>query len=226
MLKYPCLVLDHDDTVVQSEATINYPFFCDILDQYRPGEKMTLEEYTHDCFAFGFAEMCRQKYAFTEQELTDEYLLWKEFVMQHTPPPFPGIAEIIHAQKAAGGIICVVSHSSEANIRRDYDAHFGIQPDVIYGWDYPEEQRKPYPYPLLRIMEQFRLSPSELLVVDDMKPACDMAKAVGAPIAFAGWGRENSPEITKLMESLCDYSFSTTNQLHDFLFKESFQHQF
>ena len=24
MLKYPCLVLDHDDTVVQSEATVNY----------------------------------------------------------------------------------------------------------------------------------------------------------------------------------------------------------
>ena len=27
MLKYPCLVLDHDDTVVQSEATVNYPYF-------------------------------------------------------------------------------------------------------------------------------------------------------------------------------------------------------
>jgi len=27
MLKNPCLVLDHDDTVVQSEATVNYPFF-------------------------------------------------------------------------------------------------------------------------------------------------------------------------------------------------------
>ena len=35
MLKYPCLVLDHDDTVVQSERTIGYPFFCYILDQYR-----------------------------------------------------------------------------------------------------------------------------------------------------------------------------------------------
>ena len=32
MLKYPCLVLDHDDTVVQSEATVNYPFFCYILN--------------------------------------------------------------------------------------------------------------------------------------------------------------------------------------------------
>ena len=25
MLRYPCLVLDHDDTVVQSTPTIHYP---------------------------------------------------------------------------------------------------------------------------------------------------------------------------------------------------------
>ena len=31
MLKYPCLVLDHDDTVVQSEATVNYPFFLSLI---------------------------------------------------------------------------------------------------------------------------------------------------------------------------------------------------
>ena len=48
MLKYPCLVLDHDDTVVQSETTINYPYFCYILDQFRPGQTITLEEYTKD----------------------------------------------------------------------------------------------------------------------------------------------------------------------------------
>ena len=31
MLKYPCLVLDHDDTVVASEATVNYPCFVEVL---------------------------------------------------------------------------------------------------------------------------------------------------------------------------------------------------
>ena len=36
MLKYPCLVLDHDDTVVQSEATVNYPCFCEFLEKMRP----------------------------------------------------------------------------------------------------------------------------------------------------------------------------------------------
>ena len=58
MLKYPCLVLDHDDTVVQSETTINYPFFCYILDQFRPGQTIRQVEYTNGCFSPGFAQMC------------------------------------------------------------------------------------------------------------------------------------------------------------------------
>ena len=31
MLKYPCLVLDHDDTVVQTEKAIGYPYFRDYI---------------------------------------------------------------------------------------------------------------------------------------------------------------------------------------------------
>ena len=55
MLKYPCLVLDHDDTVVQSERTIGYPFFCYILDRFRPGQTVTLAQFAQDCYSLGFA---------------------------------------------------------------------------------------------------------------------------------------------------------------------------
>ena len=27
-MRFPCLVLDHDDTVVQSEMIVNFPIFC------------------------------------------------------------------------------------------------------------------------------------------------------------------------------------------------------
>lgn len=219
MLKYPCLVLDHDDTVVQSEATVNYPYFCYILDQFRPGQNITLEEYIHGCFHMGFAEMCRKKYGFTEKELQDEYIGWQGYIRTHIPAPYPGIANIIRQQKEAGGLICVVSHSGAENITRDYIAHFGILPDEIFGWDLPEHQRKPNPYPLEQIMEKYHFTPQQLLVVDDMKPACDMASKVGAPVAFARWGKIESPEICALMESLCDYTFHTPAQLEDFLFR-------
>ena len=219
MLKYPCLVLDHDDTVVQSETTINYPFFCYILDQFRPGQTITQEEYTNGCFSPGFAQMCRERYQFTDQELKDEYQQWMDFVMSHTPDPFPGIRELIHRYKKAGGIICVVSHSSITNITRDYQAHFGILPDDIYGWDLPEHQRKPSTYPLEQIMKKYNLRPDQLLVVDDLKPAWVMCKKAGVPIAFAAWSKENCPAILKEMTELCDFTFHSPKELEAFLFQ-------
>lgn len=218
MLKYPCLVLDHDDTVVQSEETINYPYFCYILDQFRPGQTITLEEYMQGCNDYGFADMCRKWYHFTEQELIDEYRGWQAYIRQHIPSPFPGIKGLIRHYKAEGGIICVVSHSARENITRDYDAHFGLQPDAIYGWDLPEEKRKPNPYPLLDIMKRFQLAPKELLVVDDMKPAWEMAKSANVEIAFAAWGRKKFPNIRREMEEICNYTFYSPKDLETFLF--------
>ena len=218
MLKYPCLVLDHDDTVVQSESTINYPYFCYILDQFRPGATITREEYMTGCFDPGFAGMCREKFQFTEQELVDEYSGWKEYMRTQIPAPFPGIERIILRQKEAGGLICVVSHSSAENITRDYMTHFGILPDDIFGWDYPAHQRKPSTYPLETIMAKYNLSADQLLVVDDLKPAWEMASNAGAPIAFAGWSKQEIPQIVEEMTNLCDFSFSSTEELEKFLF--------
>ncbi len=218
MLKYPCLVLDHDDTVVQSEKTIGYPYFCYILDRFRPGAKVTLAEFAQGCYSLGFAEMCRRRWQFSEQELVEEYLGWKAYVRTHVPDAYQGIANVIRRQKEAGGLVCVVSHSSVENITRDYAVHVGLQPDAIYGWDYPEELRKPNPFPLEDIMARYALSPSELLVVDDMKLAWDMAHPLKVPVAFAGWGRLDFPELSQEMRNLCDYAFETVEELESFLF--------
>ena len=218
MLKYPCLVLDHDDTVVQSETTLNYPYFCYILNQFRPGATITLEEYTYGCCHLGFAEMCRRNYNFTEAELAEEYIGWKDYIRSHIPAPYPGIEEIIKVQKERGGLVCVVSHSSEEIIKRDYNTHFGILPNDIYGWDLPETQRKPNPYPLEQIMAKYALKPDQLLVIDDLKPAWEMATKVGVPIAFAAWSKASFPELSKEMRQLCQHSFDSTKELKNFLF--------
>ena len=220
MLKYPCLVLDHDDTVVQSESTVNYPFFCYILDQFRPGTTITLKEYIQGCFHPGFVEMCRQWYGFTDDELQEEHQGWKEYVRSHIPSPYPGIADLIKKQKAAGGKVCVVSHSCKENILRDYLAHFGMEPDMIFGSDLPKELWKPNTYPLEQIMQIYGFSPNELLIVDDLKPAVQMARNAGVEIAFAAWSKEDVPEIIEEMQRLCDYTFHTPKDLEAFLFPE------
>ena len=220
MLKYPCLVLDHDDTVVQSEATVNYPFFVYILDQFRPGTTITPEEYVEGCCHLGFADMCRKWYGFTEQELVEEYKGWQEYIKSHIPAPFPGIERIIRQQKELGGMVCVVSHSSDVNILRDYRTHFGMEPDAIYSWDLPEELRKPSTYALEDIMKTYGFSPAQLLVVDDMKLAWRMAHPLGEEIAFAAWGKLEFPELSGEMRDICNYAFDSPAALEAFLFEE------
>lgn len=218
MLKYPCLVLDHDDTVVQSETTVNYPCFLLALEKFRPGETMDYPEFVDWCFRYEFTDLLRIKYGFTDEELLEEYHMWQEYSRDHIPPAYDGIREVILEQKRRGGMVCVVSLSARANILRDYQAHFGVEPDLIFSCDDPKEQRKPSAYPLRKIMEHCALSPSQILIVDDLKMGYDMASSAGVPIAFAAWGRQACPEIMAQMRRICDFSFDSAAQLEKFLF--------
>ena len=219
MLKYPCLVLDHDDTVVKSEITVNYPCFLESLEKFRPDESMGYQEFVSWCFRYEFTEFLRIKYGFTDEELFEEYTMWQTYSKTRIPPAYEGIREIILEQKRRGGLVCVASLSSKENILRDYREHIGIEPDMIFSCNDPKDQRKPNPYPLQAIMKTYGLNPSEVLMVDDLKTGYEMASAAGVPIAFAAWSRLENPDVMEQMEKLCDFSFHTTEDLHNFLFK-------
>ena len=144
--------------------------------------------------------------------------MWMDYILSHIPDPYPGIDAVIHRQKAENGLICVVSHSHKDNITRDYLTHFGILPDAIYGWELPPHQRKPNTYPLEDIMEQYDLKPEEILVVDDMKLACQMAFPLGISVAFSGWNGLGVPEVETEMKDICQFAFDTVEKLYNFLF--------
>ena len=44
-LKYKCIILDHDDTTVNSTAEVNYPALLDTLSHLRPHIKPDYEEF-------------------------------------------------------------------------------------------------------------------------------------------------------------------------------------
>ena len=220
MLKYKCLVLDHDDTVVQSMKTLSYPFFCIELEQFRPGVTMTFEDYVLECHRLGFADLCRVRFQFTDEELELEHKQWMDYILQNIPAPYPGIDQIIRRQKEEGGLICVVSHSHVDNIQRDYLAHFNMLPDAIYGWELEPHQRKPNPWPLEDIMSRYGLKADEILVIDDMKLACMMAAPLGVQVCYAGWSGMGIESLHMEMKELCALSFDTTAQMYDYLFEE------
>ncbi len=219
MLRYPCLVLDHDDTVVRSEATVNYPAFLEALRVLRPGVTVSLRDFSLWTFREGFLGMCANHFGFhTDEEYEVQYRIWLDYVMEHIPPAHAGIGRILERQRQAGGLICVSSHSARENILRDYETHFGIVPDRIFGWELGPELRKPAPYALDCLMAEYKLSPSDILMVDDLNTGYDMAQARGVDFAWAGWGRSDMPEIAASMEGRGKFSFRTTRELENMLF--------
>ena len=217
-MRYKCLVFDHDDTTVDSTATIHYPCFIDFLKEYYPGRYISLEDYFILNFTPGFIEMCRREYDMDDDMLELEKEYWLNYVKRHIPRAYPGIGDIMRRHKAERGILCVISHSMAENIRRDYIANSLPEPHLVFGWELPPDNRKPDPWALFEIMKQFSLKPEDILVIDDLKPGYDMAVSAGVDFAGAGWSYD-IPFIEDFMRTNCSNYFKTVRELDEYLKK-------
>ena len=218
-MRYPCLILDHDDTVVNSTDTIHYPAFVEILKLIRPQLHYDLETYLLRNFDPGLLPFYHDEIGLSDQEIDEEWLFWKEYVRTRVPKAYPGIREILAHHRENGGIFAVVSHNASDVIERDYRENNLPLPDRIFGWDDLPEQRKPHPWPVEQVMRKFGFRPDQVLVVDDLKPGYDMARAAGVRFAAALWAHD-IPEINAFMEKNCDYSFHSVEALKKFLESE------
>ncbi len=217
-MKYKCIVIDHDDTVVNSTATIHFPCFVEYLGINMPhlADKYTLNEYFIKNFHPGVEALFLEELGLSEAQFAEEQKYWWKYVKRHIPEAYPGIKEILLDFRSRGGIIAVCSHSYTEYIIRDYEKNALPMPDDIYSWNMPPEKRKPNPYTVLDIMEKYTLSPEEILVIDDSKPAYDMARAAGVDFCAACWAYD-VPEIESFMRENCDFFCKTVEELRSLL---------
>lgn len=220
-MKFKCLILDHDDTVVASSEAIHYPSFIEYLKDYKPELKdnYTFESFIIKNFDPGIVALLRDEVGLTEAEMQHEEEYWARFVESYTPKAYPGMKRIMERFIREGGVVIVASHSLTRYIERDYRENSLPTPNAIYGWDIPKEKRKPSPYTVLDVMEKYGFKSDEILVVDDLKPGYDMARAAGVAFAAAGWAYD-VPEIEKFMRNNCDYYFKKTEELERLVFEE------
>lgn len=217
MIRYRCLILDHDDTVAESTPHIHYPSFVEAVRTLRPDtEPPSLEAFVSHCFNPGFNELCRDIMKFTKEEQECQYRIWRSYTKSRIPVFYDGLQKFLKEYREAGGIISVVSHSESQQIRRDYIHNCNMEPDLIFGWDMEENQRKPNPYPIYETMKRFDLDVKDLLVVDDLKPGLDMARKCNAAFAGAGWSHI-VPGIRDFMKIHSDYYFNSVEDFYKFL---------
>ncbi|MDO4565764.1 MAG: HAD hydrolase-like protein [Oscillospiraceae bacterium] len=217
MLKYRLLIFDHDDTAVKSTPEINYPSFLETLSVLRPGLRLSLEEFLRRCCDKGFHRYCTEELGFDEREMDFEYEMWKKYSGSRVPAFHEGVPEVLAAFKKAGGLVCVVSHSSAANIRRDYAAGCpSALPDLVFGWEEGEGRRKPEPWPVLEALRRFGLAREDAVIVDDMLPGLEMAQACSVDFACAGWS--HPAPLERAMRESCELYLEGAGDLRELLF--------
>lgn len=219
-MKYKCIILDHDDTAVDSTANIHYPAHLEIMKELRPNESIiSLDSWFLKNFHPGIMEYMKGELKFTTKEIEFEYKIWQEYVANRHPEFYPGFLDIIREFKDAGGRVAVVSHSNKDVIQRDYDrAGAGDIPEIIFGWDLDEEKRKPAPFPVEEILKKFNLTNEDALIIDDLKPAVIMGQSTGVDVAGAGWGH-HIPEIVSYMKDNCHYYFHELEEFRNIILK-------
>ena len=221
--RYRCLVIDHDDTAVDSTATVHYPAHVRGMEMLRPGQKpVDLDTWFCRNFDPGIMSFLTEEIGFTPEEMAVEYDVWREFTTGHTPHFYPGFLAALAEYKARGGWIVVASHSETDNILAHYRAAgegSALIPDMVYGWELPADQRKPSPYPVLESMRRFGFGPHEVLVVDDLKPGIEMARAAGVDAAGVGWAHD-IPLIRDWMKRTCVAYFSTVAEFATFILRQ------
>jgi beta-phosphoglucomutase-like phosphatase (HAD superfamily) len=201
-LTYRCILIDHDDTAVDSATTIHYPAHLDALAALRPGRTPpTFDEWIVWNF-HGIMEYMVDELKFTKEELLREFEIWGGWTRSRVPPFFPGFLELLVDYRAQGGRVAVISHSEASIVESHYRAVPGrpFLPDLIFGWEHDENRRKPSPWPVRESLRAFGCAAGEALIVDDLKPGLLMAQASGVAFAAAGWSH-HIEEIERYMKA-------------------------
>ncbi len=219
-LRYACLILDHDDTAVDSSSTVHYPAHVEAMRVLRPGRQpVSLEGWLLKNFHPGIMPYLVEELGLNAEELALEFEIWRSFTARRTPRFFPGFLQALGEYRERGGKIAVISHSEPEVIRGHYRAAGPLVPDLVFGWHDEEEKRKPSPWPVQQALTSLGIRESRALILDDLKPGVLMARRAGVAVAGAGWAHSIG-EIREYMQAHCLAYFETVQAFRDFLLAE------
>ena len=223
-IKYKAIMLDHDDTTVDSTPTINYMSyvnFCNKVMKDKPWYKMmNIQEWYQLMWVNGYDDHIENVMKLNKEEQDLEYNMWKSYISDKHPKFFPGFHEMLVEYKKRGGIIAIVSHSDETAIRRHYAEYEGgekIEPDVVYGYVRGKpELNKPNVYPVEDLKKKYNLKNEEICVIDDLASGLIMGNRAGIDAIGVLYG-EGHESVADEIRKISQYVFDTVQELADFL---------
>ena len=219
-IRYKCIVIDHDDTTINSTQSIHYPSYVDFCEKYMKNKNykmLTMPEYIRMMWDWDFDEYLRKEMKLNDEEYKIQYESWLSFCEKGNPEMFDGFLEMLKEFRKRGGIIAVCSHSEAKDIKRHYEK-YNFYPDEIFGFvlNHPE-YCKPNTYPIDTLKEKYHLESKDICVIDDLYPGIEMAKKSGVdPIGVLY--AEGHELIIDDMKKICKEVFCSVKDLSNYLF--------
>jgi beta-phosphoglucomutase-like phosphatase (HAD superfamily) len=193
-LRKKCLILDHDDTIINSQESIHYPLFVEVLKILRPNiQPIDFERFIELSNEHGFVKMCRIMYQYTPAEIEFEYQYWKKYSAMMLVPSFDGVKELLEAFVKAGGVIIVYTMNSKVNVLEDYQRLFNIIPDVVIAHDNFYVLKKPYRLSILKALHELNLSVKDCIFIDDTPMLLELKDRLNMDFIAANWAKSAHP---------------------------------
>jgi phosphoglycolate phosphatase/pyrophosphatase PpaX len=215
-MRYSCLLIDHDDTTVDSTPAVHHKAHLEQMRRLgREEQALSLEEWFRINYHPGLRTYIEEHLQLSseEQQFCDE--IWREFTATAVPPFFPGVLPLLNRFRAEDGLIVIVSHSEPDVIRRHYRLQQevpGLEPDIILGWTGDKQKNKPSTWPIRHVEEVLGVDRRDMLVVDDLKPGIIMARDAGVDSVGVGWS-QRVPELKEDIGRLATYFAETVSDL-------------
>ena len=208
-MKYTCLLIDHDDTTVDSTPSIHYPAHVEQMKQLgRERELLSLKDWFLINYSPGIQSYLADTLQLSAEEQEQCYRIWRTYTTRDVPKFFDGILDLLYGFRKDGGKIVVVSHSEPDIIKRHYELQTeypGFLPDRIIGWEGDITKHKPNPWPVFSVIEEYSIPKEQILVVDDLRPGIEMAVRGGVDSVAAVWSH-GIPAITEGLSEMSTYT--------------------
>ncbi|KAL7719104.1 Phosphoglycolate phosphatase [Entamoeba marina] len=219
-LRYKCIVIDHDDTTVDSTPSIHHPAYLEFCKEHKPElTPLTLAEWYQMLWEYNYLDYTKNVMKLTSEEQEMEFKHWISYVAKRKPVMFDGFLDMLTEFRKRGGIICVCSHSQETSIRRHYEelTNGQFEPDMVFGYvrEHPE-MCKPHTYPIETIKTKYTLDNKDILVVDDLYPGIEMAQTAKVDCVGVTYGKGHELIYDRLKNS-CKFIFESVESLKNFL---------
>jgi phosphoglycolate phosphatase len=226
--KFQAILFDLDGTLVDSSRDIATSINLTLEHlEYDPITLNQSNSFVGDGIlmlvkrALGKSIHSNENHAIEHDLLSEANNIYRKYYAQHvldTTLPYPGVVDTLN--RIAGLQLAVISNKAlvyvnEIMIHFQLDKYFKL----ILGGD-SLELKKPDPYPLLYVAQQFNIDPQKCLMVGDSEKDIIAGKAAGMITCAVTYGMRSEESLIKQQP---DYIFSSFSDITSLLTQSIFK---